>query len=151
VLARDFAHLHAVNIGAAGTFVFRKRVPQAQLRAELTRRLPFETEIMIVGGREIASLVARNPFATQPVRRDIVHFVSVLARRPRSAASLPMCLPAGGPWELQVLGREDRLVFGMYRRHMKAIGHLGSLDRLFGVPVTTRSWSTISAVARALE
>jgi hypothetical protein len=34
---------------------------------------------------------------------------------------------------------------------MKAIGHLGSLDRLFGVPVTTRSWSTISAVARALE
>jgi hypothetical protein len=34
---------------------------------------------------------------------------------------------------------------------MKAIGYLGALDRLFGVPVTTRNWNTIVTIARVLE
>ena len=41
-------------------------------------------------------------------------------------------------------------VFGVYRRHMKVIGYLGRLDRLFGVPITTRSWNTITAIAKVL-
>ena len=39
---------------------------------------------------------------------------------------------------------------GMYRRHMKVISYLGTFDRLFGVPVTTRNWNTITAIARVL-
>ncbi len=46
-LARQLKHLDAVNIGAAGTFVIRRPVTRAQLRAELARRLPFDTAIMI--------------------------------------------------------------------------------------------------------
>jgi hypothetical protein len=34
---------------------------------------------------------------------------------------------------------------------MRAIGYLGQLEKVFGVPVTTRSWSTILAVARILK
>jgi hypothetical protein len=34
---------------------------------------------------------------------------------------------------------------------MKTIGHLGTLDCVFGVPVTTRNWNTITAIARVLE
>jgi uncharacterized protein (DUF1697 family) len=149
-LARQLAFLDVVNIGAAGTFVIRKPVAQARLRTELRRRLPFDTEIMIVQGRAIARLVAQDPFAGQRARPDVVRFVSVLARRPRRAPSLPMSLPARGRWELKVLGRDNRLVLGLYRRHMKAIGHLGSLDRLFGTPATTRSWNTITTIARKL-
>jgi hypothetical protein len=33
---------------------------------------------------------------------------------------------------------------------MKAIGYLGTLDRIFGAPVTTRSWNTMAAVSAAL-
>ena len=40
-LAAELKHLDAVNIGAAGTFVIRRPVTQAKLRAELARRLPF--------------------------------------------------------------------------------------------------------------
>jgi hypothetical protein len=39
----------------------------------------------------------------------------------------------------------------MYRRNMKAIGDLGKLDRLFGAPLTTRNWNTISAIAAVLN
>jgi hypothetical protein len=31
------------------------------------------------------------------------------------------------------------------------IGYLGQIDRLFGVPATTRSWNTISAIAKVLD
>src|SRR5688572_4813432 len=84
-LAAQLKHLDAVNIGAAGTFVIRRPVTRAQLRAELARRVPFETEIMICEGSEIVRLMSQNPFADHPVRPDIVRFVSVLSKRPRSA------------------------------------------------------------------
>jgi uncharacterized protein (DUF1697 family) len=149
-LARQLRHLDAINIGAAGTFVIRGAVTRAQLRAELARRLPFDAEIMICEGREIVRLMSQNPFADQPVRPDIVRFVSVLSQRPRSAPSTPRAFPAGGKWLLKILARDNRFVFGVYRRHMKVISYLGTLDRLFGVPATTRNWNTIAAIARVL-
>ena len=150
-LAGQLKHLDAVNIGAAGTFVIRRPVTQAQLRAELVRRLPFDTEIMICQGREIIRLMSQHPFPDPSPRPDIVRFVSVLSRRPRSTHTTPMSLPPSGPWVLKILATDKRFVFGMYRRQMEAISHLGTLDRLFGVPVTTRNWNTITAIARVLD
>jgi uncharacterized protein (DUF1697 family) len=149
-LAAELKHLDAVNIGAAGTFVIRRPVTRAQLRAELVRRLPFDAEIMICQGREIVRLMSQNHFADQPQRADIVRFVSVLAKRPNPAPSTPMSFPSSGKWLLKILARDDRFVFGVYRRHLKVIGYLGTLDRLFGVPVTTRNWNTITAIAKVL-
>lgn len=149
-LARDLEHLGAVNIGAAGTFVIRQPVTPARLRAELERKLPFDAEIMICDGREILGLASRDYFADQPAGRDIVRFVSVLSRTPRSGPSTPMSLPPDGRWLLKILAREGRYVIGLYRREMKALGQLGRLDRLFGAPATTRNWNTIAAIARVL-
>jgi uncharacterized protein (DUF1697 family) len=150
-LVEQLKHLDAVNIGAAGTFVIRRPVTRTQLRAELARGLPFDTEVMICQGRDIVRLLSRNPFADQPVRPDMVRFVSVLSQRPRSAPSTPMIFPSTGQWLLKILGRDDRFVFGVYRRQMKAISYLGTLDRLFGAPATTRNWNTIAAIARVLD
>jgi uncharacterized protein (DUF1697 family) len=150
-LAEQLKHLDPVNIGAAGTFVIRRPVTRTQLRAELARNLPFDTEIMICEGRDIVRLMSHNYFAAQPVRPDIVRFVSVLSRRPRSAPSMPMFFPSSGKWLLKILARDNRFVFGLYRRHMKAISYLGTFDRIFGVPATTRNWNTITAIARVLR
>ena len=64
---------------------------------------------------------------------------------------MPMSFPSSGRWLLRILGRKDRFVFGLYRRHMKVISYLGTVDRLFGVPVTTRNWNTISAIAKVVS
>src|SRR2546426_11733505 len=82
VLAAKLAKYGVVNVGAAGTFVVWKPVNQAKLRVELLRRLPFNAEIMICSARDIISLASGEPFAGQPSGPDIVHFVSVLAKRP---------------------------------------------------------------------
>lgn len=150
-LARQLKHLDAVNVGAAGTFVIRAPITQARLRAELGRRLPFVTEIVICRGHEIVRLMSNEHFADARVRPGEVRFVSVLSRRPRSSPAIPMRLPPRGRWLLRVVARDDRFVLGEYRRHMKVIGYLGVLDRLFGVPVTTRNWNTMTAIARVLN
>ena len=150
-LAEQLQHLDAVNIGAAGTFVIRQPVSRAQLRAEVARRLPFDAEIMICHGSEIVRLMSHDAFSRHPVQPDIVRFVSVLSRLPRSAPRLPMRRPSGGRWLLKVLARDGRFVLGLYRRDMKVIGYLGTLDRLFGVPVTTRNWNTIVAIGKVLD
>jgi uncharacterized protein (DUF1697 family) len=150
-LVKELKHLDAVNIGAAGTFVVRGPVSQAQLRAEVARRLPFETEIMICQGRDIMRLVSKKLFEGQPEGSDIVRFVSLMAKVPRSVPSIPMSFPSSGPWLLKLLARENRFLLGLYRRHMKVLSYLGSFDKLFGVPVTTRNWNTILAIAKVLE
>jgi hypothetical protein len=150
-LARQLKHLDVVNIGATGTFVIRKPVSRDQLRAEITCRLPFDAEVMICGGRPVATLLSREFFVGYPERPDVVRFVSVLSRRPRASPRLPLRLPSKGPWLMKVLAREGPFIVGVYRRQMKVIGYLGSLDKLFGVPVTTRSWSTFAAIGRALQ
>jgi uncharacterized protein (DUF1697 family) len=149
-LVEQLKRLDAVNIGAAGTFVIRRPIPPAQLRGELARRLPFDAEIIICHGRDIVRLMSQNPFADQPVRSDTVRFVSVLSKRPRPMPSTPRSFPSSGKWLLKILGSDHRFVFGVYRRHMKVISYLGTFDRLFGVPVTTRNWNTIAAIARVL-
>jgi uncharacterized protein (DUF1697 family) len=150
-LAEQLQHLGAVNIGAAGTFVIQQAVSQTRLRQELASRLPFETEIMICGSREFAKLLAQDWFAGRPPRPDIVRFVSLLSRVPRVPPSLPLTLPTRGQWLLRVLAHDGRFVIGEYRRQMKAIGYLGTLDRVFGAPATTRNWNTIAAIAKVLD
>jgi len=150
VLANELRHLDVVNIGAAGTFVVRQRVTRTQLRAELVRRLPFDTEIMIVAGRDVIRLMSHEAFSERPAEADIVRFVSVLSRRSRSTPPIPMRFPAGGKWLLQIVAREDRFVLGMYRRDMKVIGYFSALDRLLGTSVTTRNWNTIAAIVKVL-
>jgi uncharacterized protein (DUF1697 family) len=150
-LAAELTHLDAVSIGAAGTFVIGRPIGRARLRDELARRLPFDAQIVICDGSEIVRLLSHDFFSTHVVRPDLVRFVSVLSQSPRSAPATPMRLPATGPWLVKILARDHRFVVGLYRRQMKAIAQLGALDRLFGVPATTRNWNTITAIGEALE
>ena len=151
ILARQLKDYGVINIGAAGTFVVCKAVSQTRLRSELLRRLPFEAEVMVCTGRELIAAAAANPFAGMPVRFEVIRFVSVLAKRPQFLPAVPLRLPADGRWLLQILSIHGRFVFGVYRREMKAISTLGALDKLFGMPVTTRNWNTISAILSLLE
>jgi hypothetical protein len=77
--------------------------------------------------------------------------VSILAKPVRIQASLPIMLPADGPWLVRLIALDGRFVFGTYRRHMKTIGYLGQIDKIYGVLATTRNWNTIMAIVRILK
>jgi uncharacterized protein (DUF1697 family) len=151
-LARELSQYGVVNIGAAGTFVVRKPGSRAGFRAALLRKLPFDTEVALCDGRDLLRLEKENPFGAAPSAPDVVRFVSVLAKAARIRPAVPIALPLGGEeWLLQVVAAEKKFVFGMYRRQMKAIGYLGQIDKLFGVPATTRNWNTMLAIVRILK
>ena len=151
LLASQLRDYGVVNIGAAGTFVVRSPVSQKHFRSELLRCLPFETEVMLCPGRELIAAASAHPFAGQPSRADIVRFVSVLPKRPSILPPIPLCSPAEGKWLLQILSLRGRFVFGLYRREMKAISALYGMDKLFGMPLTTRNWNTVSSIIRVLQ
>ena len=140
-----------MNVGAAGTLVVRKPGSRTKFIAELRRKVPFEVEVAYCDGSDLIGLEMENPFGAEPPGRDVVRFVSILSKAGRGKASFPIGLPEEGEWFVRIIGSKNRLVFGVYRRHMKTIGYLGKIDKLFGAPATTRSWSTIISVLRILK
>ena len=151
ILARELSRYDVLNVGAAGTFVVRKPGSRAKFRTALLRKLPFEAEIMLCDGRDLMRLEMENPFGTQPSPPDVVRFVSILSKAGGVRAPLPVTFPSDGEWLVRVIASEGQFVFGVYRRHMKTIGYLGQIDKLYGVPATTRNWNTIIAIIRMLK
>jgi uncharacterized protein (DUF1697 family) len=152
ILARELHRYDVVNIGAAGTFVVRKPGPRAKFRAELARKLPFEAEVMLCDGGDLIRLETDNPFGSEASDPDLVRFVSILSKGADCGpASIPFSLPPDGEWLVRVIARNGRFIFGMYRRHMKTIGYLGRMDKMFGGRATTRNWNTIVAIVRILK
>jgi uncharacterized protein (DUF1697 family) len=151
VLARELSDYNVVNVGAAGTFVVRKPGSRAKFRAALLRKLPFEAQVILCDGRDLVRLEKENPFDPESRAADVVRFVSILSKAGGVRASLPVMFPSDGQWLVHVMACEKQFVFGMYRRHMKTIGYLGQIDKLYGVPATTRNWNTITAIVRILK
>jgi uncharacterized protein (DUF1697 family) len=151
MLAQELKHYETVNIGAAGTFVLHKPASQAEVRAEIRRRLPFEAEVMLCTSQDLIKMTSSDPFGKEPSGSDVVRFVSLLAKRPPIMPTLPISLPGDGQWLLRILALESRFVVGMYRRQMHAIRYLGMIDTIFGVPATTRNWNTFSAIVKVLR
>jgi Uncharacterized protein conserved in bacteria len=151
LLARELGAYDVVNVGAAGTLVVRKPGSRAEFLAELRRKLPFKAEIALCKASDLIRLEVENPFGAEPSRPDVVQFVSILSKTGRDKIVLPAAIPQSGEWFVRIIGSTNRLVFGVYRRHMKTISYLGQIDELFGAPATTRSWSTIRSVLRILK
>ena len=150
VVARELSDYDLVSVGSAGTFIVRKPGSRAKFRAALLLKLPFEANVVLCEGRDLMRLEMENPFGTEPCPPDVVRFVSILSKA-GVRASLPVTFPSGGEWLVRLVASEGQFVFGMYRRHMKTIGYLGQIDKLYGVPATTRNWNTIIAILRILK
>jgi len=151
VLAKELGIYDTVNVGTAGRLVVRKPGLRAKFLANLRRKLPFEATIAFCDGSDLIRLEMDNPFGTEPLPADVVQFVSILSEAGHRKVSLPIALPERGEWLVRIIGSKNRLVYGVYRRHMRTIGYLGQIDRLFGAPATTRSWNTILSVLRILK
>ena len=151
VLARALSRYDIMNIGSAGTFIVRKPGPRAKFLGVLRRKLPFDAEIMLCDSRDVLRLEAEPPFGAESAAADITRFVSILPKAGKLDIALPVAFPADGEWLVRVIEARGRFVFGTYRRHMKTIGYLGQIDKLFGAPATTRNWNTITAIVRILK
>jgi len=155
VLAKKLSGFEIVNIGAVGTFVVRTKVAESTLRkkfaTQLAKDFKIKCEIMIVPANDFMKVAAQDQFAKQPSGPNITRFMSVLHERPKKLPRFPVNLPSEKEWLLRIITIRNRFVIGLYRREMKAIGYLGKIEKILGVPATTRSWSTIEKIVRILK
>ncbi len=151
VLAKELAEFDVTNVGAAGTFVVRRTVSQAKLRAEILRRLPFKAEVMICRGRDLVELLKSEPFR-QCAEKDVRPFVSVMKKAPQKLPGFPITRPAGENWEVKLLDVVSTCALAIWRRQGKGMLYPNEVvEKTFGQPATTRSWNTIATICRILE
>jgi uncharacterized protein (DUF1697 family) len=151
LLAQQLSRFDVINIGAVGTFVVRKNVSESTLRKAFLKKLPFKCEIMICPACDVISLASKDPFVQEPPGLDVTRFVSILAKPVPLSSHVTrhssLFFPSEDNWLLNIIAIQHRFVLGVYRRQMKAIGYLGRIEKLLGVPATTRNWNTIKKVA----
>ena len=151
-LAKAMAEFGVVNIGAVGTFVVTKPVGASAFRRELGRRLPFATEVMICTGSEILDLRRSDPFADPPAGKDVRQLVTVLAKKPKTAPKLPIRRPEGKDWQVDVFRIAGRFALTFWRRGSGALIYPNAVvEKVLGIPATTRSWSAIEKACGLLQ
>jgi hypothetical protein len=149
-VAKQLSRHDVINIGAAGTFVARSPVSAAMLRADLGKRLPFETETIVCAASEILGLVDADPFREPPPGVDVRELVTALARVPRKLPSLPIFHPAGEGWQLDTFRVVGRFALTFWRPGRRGLIYPDSM-RDFGIPGTVRSYGTFLKISKVLR
>lgn len=149
-IAKQLSKHDVVNIGAAGTFVARSPVSAAMLRADLGKRLPFQTETIVCAASEILRLVDADPFREPPPGADVREIVTALARVPRKLPSLHIFHPAGEGWQLDTFRVLGRFALTFWRPGRRGLIYPDSMKD-FGIPGTTRSYGTYLKISKVLR
>lgn len=151
-VAQALSEFGAKSIGAAGTFVFDTDANEAKLRAAILKALPFKPEMLLVPGSTVAKLVGSMPFGPSAPAPGEKLFASALIEPPAKKPKLLICAPNPKAWQLKVVAVRGR--FALSVRRAKEPGKFYPnevIEKELGVPATTRAWSTVESVARALR
>jgi uncharacterized protein (DUF1697 family) len=144
--------LGAVNLGAAGTFVLHAGGPEAGIRRSILEALEFECEVIVCSGGDVVDLARSAEKDPPPYGKDLKTMVTVLAAKPKAKPKLPASAPEGRDWQVRVTSVDGPFVTSVWRRtEGRFIYPNEVVEKLFGVPATTRGWSTIGAIVKALE
>ena len=145
--------LGAVNLGAAGTFVLHGGGAAAAVRREILDALEFEAEVIVCPGADVVALARRAEKDPPPYGPDLKTMVSVLAAKPKASPRLPVEVPAGAEsWQVRVIALDGPFVTSLWRRREGRFIYPNEVvEKIFGVPATTRGWSTVASIRKALE
>jgi uncharacterized protein (DUF1697 family) len=152
VVAKQMVDFDVASVGAAGTFVVRKRASAAAVQAKFRRRLPFDADLVICQAREVLELAAAAPFGDKPASDGVTRYVSMLAKRPRVIPTLPIEKPAGRDWQVRMVVVDGRFALSLHRRLGRTLIYPNEVvEKSLGVAATTRNWNTIAAICKLLK
>jgi len=151
-LVAALAHLDAVNVGAAGTFLIRGKASAALIRREILTRIPFELDLAVLPGRDVLDLVRGAPLGHAAFSKDQRGWVAILCGKPKGRPKLPLTKPEGKDWSVRLERIEPPFAIGLWRR--RARGYIAPnqvVETALGVRATTRYWETIERIAELIE
>lgn len=148
-LAEALGDLDLVNVGAAGTFVVRKRVAAKTLRERVAAELPWDDpEMVLCTANEVRDALEAGAKLDLP--KDARRFATAMDKKAKPP-KLPLNAPEKGAWAVHVAAVEGRFALGA-RRSVAETGVYPNevVEKAFGVRATTRDWPTLEKVAALL-
>jgi len=146
--------LDVTSCGHAGNLLFSARrgaaaAIVARVRDELGRRQGERPAIVLRTAAELAALASAQPFLGCGAVRGDKLYVTFLTRRPRVEPRLPL---ESAVERLKVLERRGREVLLLSRPKPSGFYSLPNafVEIAYGVPATTRNWSTVTRIAKRL-
>jgi uncharacterized protein (DUF1697 family) len=149
-LEAELPALNLKNFGAAGTYLVRAELPEAEIRAAFAGALPFEPQLALVSATDFVALVAADPFAAQAEDLGAKRFLSVLLEPLTTQPALPIERPEGDDWQVRLAAVGPWYALSMRRGQGAGTVYPNFLDKTLGVPMTTRGWGTVLRVAKAV-
>jgi hypothetical protein len=144
-LASKLSQLGVQNIGAAGTFIVRARMPQAKVRAAFEKACPHDADVIVHPLVDVEELLDGGRLS---IDGDGRIFVAILASRPSMPPRLP--LERGSPWMVRVESHFGAFVVGRKRSiGGRWLDANAIVEREFGVRATTRVWETMERIVKA--
>lgn len=152
-LARSLSPVKAVNLGAAGTFVFPGPESPGMIRSAIEKRLPFPTEIIVVPADGVTALLNDSTFGRDRPLPGTKRFVTALASRPKALPDFPVDRPVGSSWEIRLVGVEAPFALSLYQPQgpRRTLYSNEVVERELSVRGTTRGWETIERVGSVLR
>jgi uncharacterized protein (DUF1697 family) len=150
-LAERLGPLRVTSLGAAGTFIVRADADAARIRKQFAAQLDFEAQLMICTGRDLAKLVAADPFADGALPKADGQYITIVEKRPRALPRLPLWAPEGRDWQVGLVSIQGCFVASLTRRTGARLLYPNELvEKQLGVAATTRGWPTILKIQQAL-
>ena len=130
--------------GATAAFIHK-------VHQNLTKLAGTKVQMMIRTRQDLEAIIKASPFQEYETRRELKCYVAFLASEPVKHPLLPLLSKKEA---LEIFKVVDREVFVLSRRkeNSRMYGFpSGVVESEFGVPATTRNWSTIRKIAALLS
>ncbi len=127
-------------------------MPEAKLRAEILRHLPFAPELKIAPARDLLARAQNPRYQAAPPGVDARWFVSIMQKTPRQLPKLPLDQPPGAQWQVRIMQVTGKFAVSLWRKHDRLQLYPNAIvEKHFSLPATTRNWNTLTALAKILE
>jgi uncharacterized protein (DUF1697 family) len=127
-----------------------RKAPTTTLVTALRKLLGADPILMVRTERELIQLGQSAPFDPREAEPDEKRYVVFLEGKPARTPTLPLALPKEA---LEAIGMIDREVFVVSRRKNDGFYGFpnGFVETQFGVPATTRNWTTVCRIVELLK
>ena len=143
----DLGYTEVQTYIQSGNLVFDTRARNtdkmaARISQHIEDEVGFDVKVMVRTGKEMESVVERNPFKDVELSKDIVLYVSFLSEEPTEAAAAAM-MAASTDYEKYVVdGRETFILRD--RRNKESPFSNNYLEKTLGGSATNRNWNTVN-------
>ncbi|MFZ5517779.1 MAG: DUF1697 domain-containing protein [Candidatus Zhuqueibacterota bacterium] len=119
------------------------------IQVALDELLGFKVVVIFRSSIEIENIVRSTPFSAREARDDVKFYVTFLSQIPNAGLDLPLVSAKDAIEIIDIQNAEVYVVSALKKNGMYGFPN-DFIEKRFGIPATTRNWSTVTKIAARL-